>query len=458
MDAVLRELRQVYAEAADPDRPWLVGTVVDTGRYTTVGAGFVAVAYGDARYEVVYRDGPEPAIGSLIEFKRANRHPDSWYFARPLPQVVANICAGNTEAFIVSARSLADGAWKILRCDFAGGVATWQVLADHPGGGGDYRPLVLYGLDFLGTARLFTWVPGDQLYYSDDTGVTWTAASGTSGINSFAYPAIDTGTGTGFATTPGGGIATTDWGASWGASIAVAGAIFGVGDLNAAANAGHTYATVHNGAEYWTFKDGFFEASYPNSLDTSKLRWVSRGFVQFNELGMYWMTDTSTTSANVGGEPAGYVFGGDGGGLILHPAAGGESWSASGVGGDILAANRGGGEGYVLRPFLSRSVFGGNWTYYYQNNTNHPTGKVDVGIRAGAPGLDCVIAALDEADAGDSQFAAAPLSSLVTNAFTGVQSDPPNYMPAPFMDISAPMVAQIGAKFVASRAGLVVLP
>jgi hypothetical protein len=127
MDALLAELRQVYAEAADFDRRWLVGTVVDTSRYATVGASWVGLLYGDQIYQASYTDGPRPADGTLLAFKRANRHPDSWYFARPLPQSVTAggiyVSAGYGEFPNVQ-------VFRIMHWDAA--TNTWTLVGDHP--------------------------------------------------------------------------------------------------------------------------------------------------------------------------------------------------------------------------------------------------------------------------------------------------------------------------------------
>jgi hypothetical protein len=183
MDAVLRELRQVYAEAADTDRRWLVGTVVDTSRYTTVGAGFVSLAYGDARIEAAYRDGPEPAIGDKLVFKRANSRPDSWYFAKPLPGFIS--CGGIVYVSGHDVSGGAGGEWAVLSVDLA--TREWTRLSTSPVVG-TYarRPLRPCRPGFGGFTRLLTWGvqasgggvvgAGGDLYKSDNGGLTWTSA------------------------------------------------------------------------------------------------------------------------------------------------------------------------------------------------------------------------------------------------------------------------------------------
>lgn len=179
-------LYDLAARYSDIPRPVREGEVIDTSLWSATGNSYVILSVDDAARKAIYRDGPCPAVGDRVQCIRTDSDVSAPWLAFPLPQ------PSGCGMFYVSAQSLSDSSWHIIRCDTAVGNV-WQDMGPHPLGDSGFprRPLkrVQPDLRFLPGSynsfalpnRLLTWGsgldysgPGD-LSYSDDNGATWTA-------------------------------------------------------------------------------------------------------------------------------------------------------------------------------------------------------------------------------------------------------------------------------------------
>lgn len=448
MDALLAELRRAYAEAADFDRPWLVGTVVDTSRYSTVGASWVGLLYGDQAYQAMYSDGPRPDEGDELEFKRANRHRDSWYFARPKPQ------AQSCSAFVyVSAHDVSGGMggeWAILRC--ATSTLAWTRRGAHPVvGDWDRRPL-----KGIAGFRLFTYGVNDDgtgsgLFYSDDGGATW-AGGGLTGVLDVMVHSIRLtgahGAMTAVAEDGASVWVSGDWGNTW------------AEDTRYAATGQHFYAATYAGqffflpalatsGVYAPDPFGMVGPVLPTSSDGgSMLAGSASGWFQIPGGVMEIEADSA------------FAFGGLDGGDISDPASaipGGPhsgGWLGTGTG-LYMYADGAGGRAY--------HVTSGAHSPIYDGATNHPA-ALAAGVRGfvlvagagdGVPpddwpasvGEGCRFVAIDDDDPAHALFAIER-----GNAFNpSVQS------PDPWLRADNTMAVDLGATYAASMQGVATL-
>lgn len=195
-DAALRELH-------DPLRRVGRYQVVDNADWSAVGPSFVAIDVQGARELAIYRDGPQPGLGSYLQAVRVGPETGAPWLAFPLPAAPAAPASWRF-VFSASQRGRTSGAWHhaLLGIDARGG---WGVLGPHPftqerwlaamvGFVGNpafyaYPEYTWLPLARVG-ARLYAWalalvqndahpdgariaVDAPNCYVSDDGGLTW---------------------------------------------------------------------------------------------------------------------------------------------------------------------------------------------------------------------------------------------------------------------------------------------
>lgn len=167
---VWQPLADLVRRNSDTYRPLRLAQVLDTSEWAASGPSFVQVLVnGDSR-RAIYRDGPQPAIGSFLQAIQTGPDTAAPYLAFPLPQVLG--CPGMLYA---SVKARSTGIWYIVRCDYTvGGV--WQVVATSPVQGYDRQPLWQEQGAYLYTwGSSLDWATPGPLYRSTDHGATWAA-------------------------------------------------------------------------------------------------------------------------------------------------------------------------------------------------------------------------------------------------------------------------------------------
>jgi hypothetical protein len=412
-------LRDLIRRFADEARPIRLATVVDTSLWSPVGASYVTVEFGGAQRIAIYRDGPEPPLGSPLQILKMAPGSVADYLALPLPQG----CAG---MLYVSARRLSDDTWHILRCDLAAGN-TWQYRSASPVAGAFPRRPV-HG--YLGT-RLFTWgssadlaTPG-PLHYSDDGGLTWASAGA-----SVANLAMQPRGGVAYAVGGGDVLASYDQGASWGVAGSPGGTCYAVAtnqssldfSISLLTSAGYYTATSFGGVV--SPFDGPFGAGGQGA-------WVTNTTAGNGE---YFTGGTTYSAAGSTVTAVGSLAGGD--------DSPGRQYGATGAG--IYHAATGDGHVYVSAQYPVPTVV-------YDPATDHPAGTAGVGANDaylvtgvqpyvdGVPAL-CLAIALQDIAGGPKLIARDPEA-------TG----------APWAVVSGGMAAALGGEGVISVQGLAAL-
>lgn len=82
-DEALRRFEAALGELHDPLRPLGRYVVTDNSEWAAVGPSFVRCAIGGAARRVIYRDGPQPAVGSFLQCVRTGPEATAPWLALP---------------------------------------------------------------------------------------------------------------------------------------------------------------------------------------------------------------------------------------------------------------------------------------------------------------------------------------------------------------------------------------
>jgi hypothetical protein len=263
MDQELLRLQQIIGHYADIRRDWRWVEVVSNSLWSSSGESYITVLI-DGDYQLaVYRDGPRPDVGSHLQVQRMQAEVGSYWLALPLPttnptclddvflvsargpagDVILRMDAGDRDPLVIYMRSstppgnsapVSVATYNSYPYDpytspFPGdndsaiGSVSWSIVSSSPVAGYAVRPLVLlarytdHTTPFNGISpggsypsalagRYFTYgydlahTTGSALYYSDDGGTTWVAATGligclhiSDGSSSFGPPSLNYG-------------------------------------------------------------------------------------------------------------------------------------------------------------------------------------------------------------------------------------------------------------------------
>lgn len=223
--SIWQPLANLIARRADIARPLRPATVLSVAGWSAIGAGYITVLCGDVARRAAYRDGRAPVEGEVVQVARMGPGAGAGWLALPLPGVATATFAtfavvfDNTwyegspvnnpgdDAFMVVVRTPPDGTGL----DYLDGhpVTTWQRLAVVPVSQANWEDQFLIGstrADTLvrlrrqydgswvlwmvpegaGTVRLglnSTTAEIDNVYISDDGGLTWRFLQNSAALN-----------------------------------------------------------------------------------------------------------------------------------------------------------------------------------------------------------------------------------------------------------------------------------
>ncbi len=197
-DEALRRFVATLTERHDPLRPLGRYKVVDNSRWSAVGDSWVAIDMQGARKLAIYRDGPQPAVGSFLQCVRTGPEATAPWLALPQAPVAGGVLLFSaldaTTKGVYALVRFSGGVWTtqphpITRAVWDRSVVYMPEGTNRPTGYGDgatYTNTALFGggtfrdtntnirlpLATVG-ARAFAWVPGpDGLSSADDTQTT----------------------------------------------------------------------------------------------------------------------------------------------------------------------------------------------------------------------------------------------------------------------------------------------
>lgn len=213
-------LRPLVQRFADIPRPLLTGVVTDNSGWAATGVSHVQVKISDTLHQAIYRDGPQPAVGSTVQVYRLGAGIGDKWLALPLPTINSSFLlavgynskvggnyyttpAGKTaddSDFLAILGMTSAGAWsKIADYPFSG--TAWDTYIEPGSGSGStFDRTAGHAMLVRSGSSLICWmipdngakvgdlgVDGDwfssaapNAHRSTDQGATWTALSRTS--------------------------------------------------------------------------------------------------------------------------------------------------------------------------------------------------------------------------------------------------------------------------------------